>query len=64
MGIGLTLSRSLVELHGGAIWADSESGHGSRFTFSLPIPPAERRVSDSSDVAPGIFATKADGGTG
>ncbi len=64
MGIGLTLSRSLVELHGGAIWADSESGHGSRFTFSLPIPPAERRVSDSGDVAAGIFVTKADGGTG
>jgi signal transduction histidine kinase len=44
MGIGLTLARSLVELHGGMIWADSQSGHGSRFTFSLPIPPADRRV--------------------
>jgi signal transduction histidine kinase/HAMP domain-containing protein len=64
MGIGLTLSRSLVELHGGAIWADSESGLGSRFTFSLPIPPAERRVSDSGDVAAGIFVTKVDGRTG
>jgi signal transduction histidine kinase/HAMP domain-containing protein len=64
MGIGLTLSRSLVELHGGAIWADSESGHGSRFTFSLPIPPVERRVSESGDFAAGIFAKKADRGTG
>ena len=44
MGIGLTLARSLVELHGGMIWADSESGNGSRFTFSLPIPSTERRV--------------------
>ena len=43
MGIGLALARSLVELHGGMIWADSQSGHGSRFTFSLPIPSGERR---------------------
>jgi len=63
MGIGLTLSRSLVELHGGAIWADSASGQGSRFTFSLPIPPAERRGTDSGEFAAGVLAKKADGGT-
>ncbi len=43
MGIGLALARSLVELHGGSIWAESAPGRGSRFTFSLPIPPVERR---------------------
>ncbi|HEY3123801.1 MAG TPA: ATP-binding protein, partial [Thermoanaerobaculia bacterium] len=48
MGIGLTLSRSLVELHGGAIWADSVSGQGSRFTFTLPIPLGERWASEES----------------
>jgi signal transduction histidine kinase/HAMP domain-containing protein len=51
MGIGLALARSLVELHGGTIWAESDIGRGSRFTFSLPIPPAERRVTEQEGVA-------------
>jgi len=38
-GLGLTLARSLVELHGGTLTLESEVGVGSRFTVTLPLQP-------------------------
>ena len=38
-GLGLAISKQIVEAHRGRIWADSESGIGTYFAFSIPLTP-------------------------
>lgn len=37
LGLGLYIAREIVHLHGGRIWVESEPGHGTVFTFTLPL---------------------------
>lgn len=57
-GVGLTLTRRLVELHGGKIGVDSEVGSGSTFWFTIPL--AETRKQESGNLGKNKSMTKND----
>jgi PAS domain S-box-containing protein len=40
-GMGLSISKSIIEMHGGRIWANGDPGRGATFHFTLPAAPAE-----------------------
>jgi signal transduction histidine kinase len=50
MGIGLSVSRSIIESHHGRLWAAPNDGPGATFGFSIPVAPADP-VAESSDMA-------------
>ena len=41
VGLGLAIAKDIVDLYGGKIWAESELGHGSLFTFRIPVSQGE-----------------------
>jgi signal transduction histidine kinase len=51
MGIGLCVSRSIIESHGGRIWAAPNEGPGATFAFAIPGAPEGRKGGQASDAA-------------
>lgn len=50
-GLGLSISKRFVEMHGGQMWLQSELGAGTTITFSLPIePPSGNEFPEAGDV--------------
>ena len=41
LGLGLAITKRIIEAHGGRIWVDSQVNSGSRFTFLMPLSPVE-----------------------
>jgi PAS domain S-box-containing protein len=50
MGIGLSLSRSIIEAHRGRLWATTNDGPGATFSFSIPLKSHDMTSADSDEV--------------
>jgi len=48
MGLGLAVAKAMIELHNGRIWAESEEGKGSTFSFLLPARQTQKSLPSSN----------------
>jgi signal transduction histidine kinase len=48
--MGLSIAKGIIEAHGGRIWVDSRLGHGTTFSFSIPV--------ELKSATPNTFATE------
>jgi signal transduction histidine kinase len=46
MGLGLSVAKAMIEMHGGRIWAESVEGRGSRFIFLLPVNASQASAAE------------------
>lgn len=53
-GLGLYMSKAIIEAHSGHIWVESVEGEGSTFGFELPIVAKDSSDSDNSDITRGV----------
>jgi signal transduction histidine kinase len=65
-GLGLPISREIVEEHGGRLWLESEVGRGSTFAFALPVRPVASAAGAAGGPAgtSGVVATETTDATG
>jgi signal transduction histidine kinase len=47
-GLGLSIAKGIIDAHGGAIWAESQIGQGSSFSFTLPVVDQDTTCRDSA----------------
>lgn len=56
MGIGLSISRSIIERHGGRLWAELNDGPGATFSFAIPCSSDEAESGDVFDIPEPVAA--------